>query len=108
MPFYMSQVTYTPGAMKAMVENPQDRVAVIRKMQEAAGCRLLHFFYAFGEYDVVAISEGPDNTAVASLLLALAAGGAVARMKTTVLMTPEEGQEAFRRAGGVLYAPPAG
>ena len=39
---------------------------------------------------------------------ALIAGGAVAKIKTTVLMTPEEGLEAFRRAGEVVYSPPEG
>ncbi len=54
------------------------------------------------------IGEAPDNTAYASLMLAALGGGAVSSMKTTVLMTHEEGIEAFRRAGQVAYTPPAG
>ena len=57
---------------------------------------------------VLIIGEAPDNTAYASLMLAALGGGAVSSMKTTVLMTHEEGVEAFRRAGQVAYAPPGG
>ena len=106
MPFYMTQVSFTPEATKAMVANPPDRAATIGKMLEASGSRLLHYFFAFGEYDAVLISEGPDNTTVASVLMAAAAGGAIAKMKTTVLLTHDEGLEAFRRAGAVAYTPP--
>lgn len=106
MAFYMTQCSYTPGAWKAMLTSPQDRAAATGKMIEAAGGTMLHFFFAFGEYDVVIISEAPDNTAYSSVALAAAAGGALSKMKTTVLLTAEEGMEAARRAGEVTYRPP--
>ena len=106
MAFYMTQCSYTAEAWKAMVTNPQDRAAAIGRMIEAAGGKMLHFFFAFGEYDVVIISEAPDNIAYSSVALAAAGGGALSRLKTTVLMTVEEGMEASRRAGEVAYRPP--
>jgi len=106
MPFYMTQASFTPEASKAMIANPPDRASAIGKMLEAAGARLHHYFFAFGEYDVVLIAEGPDNTTVASVLMAVAGSGALAKMKTTVLMTHDEGAEAYRRAGTIAYTPP--
>jgi len=106
MPFYLTQASYTADAMKAMVANPQDRAAATGKMIEAAGGKMLHFFFAFGEYDAVIISEAPDNTTYSSVALAAAAGGGLSKLKTTVLMTSEEVMEAFRGAGRVLYTPP--
>jgi uncharacterized protein with GYD domain len=76
-------------------------------MIEAAGGKMPHFFYAFGEYDVVIIWEAPDNATAASVAIAGAGGGALAKVNTTVLLTPEEGLEAFRKAGAVAYTPPA-
>ena len=106
MPYYMTQAAYTGDAVKSMMASPQDRAAVLGKIIEAAGGKMVQFFFTFGEYDVVIISEAPDNTAYAWVALAAAAGGGVARLRTTVLMTPEEGAEAFQRAGSVAYAPP--
>ena len=106
MPFYMTQASYTPEAWKAQAANPQDRAAVMGKMIEAAGGKMLHFFFAFGEYDGVIISEAPDNTAYSSVALAAAAGGGLSKLKTTVLMTTEEGLAALRRVGEVAYRPP--
>lgn len=62
-------------------------------------------YYAFGEYDIVMISEAPDNVTVASIIIA-AAGGAVGSVKTTPLMTAAEGMEAIKKAGAVAYPPP--
>ena len=42
----------------------------------------------------------------ASLSLAFSAGGSVKAVKTTPLMTVEEGVEAMRKAGGTGYQPP--
>lgn len=108
MPFYMSQITLSPEGLKAMTANPQDRRGPVGKLFEAAGGKLHHYFFAFGEADVVIIGEAPDNTACASLMLAAMGGGAISSSKTTVLMSHEEGLEAFRRAGQVAYTPPGG
>jgi GYD domain len=63
-------------------------------------------YYAFGEYDAVIITELPDNVSAASLLLAAAGGGALKALKTTVLMSVEEGIEAMRRASRTGDRPP--
>ena len=106
MPFYMTQCSYTAEAWKALVAKPEDRAAATGKMIEAAGGKMLHFFFAFGEYDAVIISEAPDNTTYSSVALAAAAGGVLSKITTTVLMTPEEVIEALRGAGEVVYTPP--
>jgi len=106
MPFYMSQVKLSPEGVEAMTANPQGRVSPMGRAFEAIGGKLHHYFFAFGEYDIVLIGEAPDNTACASLILAVLGGGAVSDANTTVLMTHEEGLEALRRAGQVEYAAP--
>ena len=103
MPYYMTQASYTSQALKTMTGNPQDRAATTARMVEAAGGKMLDFFFAFGEYDAVIIWEAPDNATAASVAIAAAGGGALAKISTTVLMTPEEGLEAFRKAGTVAF-----
>ncbi len=106
MPFYMTQFSYDGDTWANLLKNPEDREPVIRQLCERNGAKLHGLWYAFGEYDGVLIVEAPDNTTVATILLAVAASGAIARLKTTVLLSTQEAVQAMRRAGGVGYRPP--
>ena len=106
MPLYMYQAVYTSEAWKTQLQNPQNRAEQIQSLIEANGGKLLGFYYTFGDYDVVAFMEAPDNVGVSALALAIASAGAIKEGKTTVLMSPEEGLEAMRRAGSTGYRPP--
>ena len=73
---------------------------------EQVGGALHGFWYGFGEYDGYAILEAPDNVSMAGAALAITAGGALASVETTVLMTVEETIEALEKAKGVSYKRP--
>jgi len=103
---YLLQVAYTSEAWAAQVKTPQNRIEAVRPVVERLGGHLECAYYAFGEYDVVAILEMPDNVSAAAFSLAAAAGGAAKAIKTTPLMTVEEGIEAMRKASGAGYRPP--
>ena len=110
MPRYMVQLSYTPEAWAAQLKNPTNRVEVVRPALEKVGARFEAIYFTFGEYDVVFIMEAPSNVTAAALSLAFTAGGAVKSIKTTPLMTVEEGLEAMRTGADVAasYRPPAG
>jgi len=63
------------------------------------------FYFAFGEADVYAIADLPDNEAATAMALAINGSGAVT-LETIPLLTPEEVDAAskksveFRPAGG--------
>jgi uncharacterized protein with GYD domain len=80
---------------------------VVRPAVEAMGGRFVSFYWAFGEYDIVAIAEFPDNATAAGFSMAASAGGAVKAIKTTPLMTNEEAMTAMGKAGASSYRPPA-
>ena len=61
------------------------------------------YYFAFGEDDVVAIFDLPDDEAAAALSIAVNAGGA-AKATVTKLLTAEQVDEAFKRT--VAYRPP--
>ena len=69
------------------------------------GVKFVCAYYAFGEFDLCFIVEGPDNVKTASVLI-VAAGGSISRIQKTVLMTAEEGLEAIKDTAGVGYKPP--
>ena len=52
------------------------------------------------------IFEAPDNVSSAGAVLAIAAGGALASVETTVLMTVEETLEALAKGKGISYSRP--
>jgi uncharacterized protein with GYD domain len=108
--YYLFQWKYKEQAIKAMVEAPQDRPAELRKAVEAFGGRLHQFFFAFGDYDGISIVEFPNNEMCAACAVMLTGSGATAALRTTVLLTANEGQEAMLKANSVQsgYRPPLG
>jgi uncharacterized protein with GYD domain len=97
MAFYLFQGRYSTDAIKAMVDNPQDREAAARVLIEAAGGKMHSFFFCFGHEDVVAVLEFPDDAAMAACALVLGASGALAGGATTKLLTSSEAQAAMRK-----------
>ena len=90
MPLYMYQGAYTPESLAAQIREPRDRIEVVKPAFDAIGAKILAAGYPFGEYDVIVVYEAPDDTAAASLALAVAAGGAVKAAKTTKLLSGQE------------------
>ena len=107
MPQYMTQVSYTDQAWQSLVSNPQNRFEALRPVFEKLGGRITNAWFAFGDYDVVIISELPDNATAAALAIAAAAGGACKSIKTTPLLDATEGLEAMKLAAGSGYRAPA-
>ena len=103
MPFYCHQVSYTKEAWAKLMENPQDRLDAVRAPIEKLGGKLQTSFFAFGDFDVIAITEMPDNISAAAISIAFAAGGAVQHISTTPLMTAAQAIEALRKAGTCGY-----
>ena len=89
------------------MKNPQSRTEAIRAVVERLGGNIEGGWLAFGEYDIVDILNFPENVSAAALSIALSAGGAVKAIKTTPLMTVEEGIAAMKKAGEAGYRPPS-
>lgn len=109
MPFYMFQWRYKEAALKAMVQHPQDRSEAARRAIEAYGGKLHHFFFAFGDFDGLAISEFPDTESATASALTIGSGGAASAIKTTVLISAEEAVRAMEKARSIRsgYTPPS-
>ena len=106
MALYLSRFSYTTDAIKALLDQPQDRSAAAREMADSLGGKLLGFWYAFGEFDGVFLMEAPDNASAAAVAMAVGASGALSDIETTVLLDMDEAQEAMRKAAGATYRPP--
>ena len=89
-----------------LIQNPEDRRDAARAYAEQLGGALHGFWYGFGEHDGYAIFEAPDNVSMAGGAIAIAAGGALTGIETTVLMTVEDTLEAVANAKQVHYRRP--
>ena len=101
---YLIQANYVGEGVKGLLkEGGTSRRAVVEKAVNSLGGTVEAFYYAFGETDVYAVIEFPDNASAAAFALTVRASGAVT-VKTTVLMTPEEVDEAAKKTPS--YRPP--
>lgn len=91
MPTYITLLKWTEQGVKTIKESPQ-RINAAREAARAAGGDLKAIYMVFGDWDMVAISEAPNDEAYARVMLAIAAQGEV-RSQTLKAFNEEE----FRR-----------
>ncbi len=94
---YLLQGSYTAEGIKGVLqEGGTGRRTAVEAATKALGGKVEAFYYAFGETDVFVIVDGIDDTAMAAFAMGVAATGTV-RIRTTVLMTPEEIDQAAKK-----------
>ncbi len=104
MPKYLIQANYVGDGVKGLLhEGGTGRRAAVEKLAASVGGSLEAIYYAFGDTDVFIILDLPDNASAAAAALTAGATGAVT-LKTTVLMTPEELDQATKKSP--TYRPP--
>lgn len=103
MPYFCHQVSYTKEAWARLMQNPQDRLEAVRAPIEKLGGKMHVSFFAFGAFDVLAITEMPDTISAAAISMAFAGGGAVSHIQTTPLLTAAQAVEALRKASASGY-----
>src|SRR5213076_165092 len=105
-PLYLGRFKYSADAIRAMIENPQDRGAAATQAAETLGCKLHGIWWAFGDHDGMFLLEAQDNVAVVALAMAVGASGQIST-ETTVLLDMDEAQDAMRRAATASFRPPS-
>ena len=97
MPKFMVHGSYTAEGLKGLLkEGGTGRRKAVESAVKSMGGSLEAYYFAFGEADVVTIVDVPDNVTAAALAIGIASTGTVG-LKTTVLMTPEEVDQATRK-----------
>src|SRR5499433_2878256 len=103
--YYLQQVAYNPEGWQALVKNPQNRIEAVRPAIEKLGGKIEAAWFSFGNYDIVVITQLPDNVSAAGIAMAFAAGGACKSVQTTPLISPDEALAALRKAKECGYRP---
>ena len=98
MPKYLVEASYTVEGVKGIQSaGGSSRRDAIAALAESAGGQLESFYFAFGERDVYTVVDLPDNESATAVALTVNASGAV-KVRTTVLVTPEEVDAAAKRS----------
>jgi uncharacterized protein with GYD domain len=76
MPSYVSLIKLTNQGVTTIKDGPA-RLDAGKKTLEAFGSELKAFYLVLGRYDIVTISEAPDDIAAAKVALAIGSAGNV-------------------------------
>jgi uncharacterized protein with GYD domain len=104
MPKYLMEVSYTSEGSKGLQKDGgSKRRKAAQALIESLGGKIESLYFAFGDTDVIVIADLPDAASAAACSIALATSGS-ATSKTTALLTPEEVDQATKKAAS--YTPP--
>ena len=94
---YLVQVNYVGEGIKGLLnDGGSKRHKVVEKLAQSLGGSIDSFYYALGDTDLYIIGDFPDHATVSALVLTVTATGTVT-CKTTVLLSPEEIDEASKK-----------
>jgi uncharacterized protein with GYD domain len=104
MPKFLYQASYTGEGLKGLLkEGGSKRREATEQAIKNLGGTMEAYYFAFGDFDACAIVDLPDNVSTSALSLIVNASGA-SKVKTIVLLTPEEVDQATKKT--VDYRPP--
>jgi uncharacterized protein with GYD domain len=95
MPRYITLYKWTEKGIKEIKSSPE-RAASAVKAAEAAGIKVLSLYTTMGEYDLVAVSECPDDATGMAFTLGQGAEGFV-RTTSMKAFTMEEFAEVLKK-----------
>lgn len=87
-PTYVSLLRYTDQGIRNVKESPA-RLDAAKKAFQAAGAELKQFFLLMGQYDILIVSEAPNDEAVGKVALALGSLGNVRTESYRAFPEPE-------------------
>ena len=76
MPTYISLVNYTPKGIENVKKSPQ-RLDAAKKAFKEMGAELKEFYLVMGRYDIILVTEAPNDETVAKIALTLGSLGNV-------------------------------
>lgn len=85
---YISLISYTQQGIQNIKESPS-RLDSAKKAFEAMGAKVVAFYLVMGQYDIIMVTEAPDDETVAKLALSIGSLGSI-RTQTLRAFTEDE------------------
>ena len=99
MPLFITQGRWTREYIRGGLAKPEDRHAVISRLIEQAGGKLVSLYITLGQHDFMLVSEMPDAKAATILAFVATGGGGIEGSVTTQAFTTAEAKEMYEAAG---------
>src|SRR6516164_7866328 len=99
MPLFITQGRFTREYIRGGMAKPEDRYAVISRLIEQAGGKLVSLYITLGQYDFLVVSEMPDAKAASILAFVATGGGGIEGSVTTQAFTTAEARDMLEAAG---------
>ena len=99
MPLFITQGRFTREYIRGELAKPEDRYAVISRLIEQAGGKLVSLYITLGQHDFMLVSEMPDAKAATILAFVATGGGGIEGSVTTQAFTTAEAKEMYEAAG---------
>jgi len=88
MPTYMTLIRYTQQGIESIKDSPA-RLDTAKDLFKSLGAEIKSFFLTMGKYDVMVISEAPDDETTTKLAVTIGSTGAI-RTETFRIFTEDE------------------
>ena len=106
MTLYLTKMTLTNQGWAALVAKPQNRLTAVKPMLEAAGGKILNYWFAIDQGAIYTLWETPEElTNTLAVEMAVMSGGSVGSMESTRLVTAAEAMDAMKKASALGYRP---
>lgn len=108
MPRYAVFFNISSDALARFIQNPEDRRTPLARAAEAAGGKLIDYYWMFGQYDGMTIVDMPDSATAAAIALAVSSTGVFKSMETHELIESQDLVKILQKAQslGSRYRPP--
>jgi uncharacterized protein with GYD domain len=99
---------FTQSYVKGLVEAPEDREPAVRKLIEAAGGKLVSFYFTTGESDFETVAEANESESLLAAYMTASAAGTISDVTTVRAWTGAEFKAVAAKASTVAgaYRPP--
>ena len=99
MPLFITQGRWTREYIRGGLAKPEDRHAVVSRLIEQAGGKLVSLYITLGQYDFLVVSEMPDAKAASILAFVATGGGGMEGSVTTQAFTTAEARDMLEAVG---------
>jgi uncharacterized protein with GYD domain len=100
---YLFQITYTEAGLQGVLkEGGYKQREILETAIRSLDGWLEVMYFSFGEVDIYIVTELPDNVSASAFSMIASSAGA-ARVKTIVLISPEEIEKATKKT--INYRP---
>jgi len=99
---FITRGRFSQSGVQGLLAKPEDREEAVKRLVEAAGGKLVHYFVTTGDADFLLIAEGDETEMAVASAMAAAASGAVSDVTTSQAWTSAEFKAVTEKASAIV------